>query len=194
MPAGQAPAPIPLGTYFKDPTVTGTAVVIHTPLGNIPLVLTDSQTPETVANFTNYITSGEYANTVIHRSVPGFIIQAGGYTTSGNHIATNGTIPGEHHESNTTGTIAMALSTGPDSATSEWFINLANNNGTTSGLPNLDNTSDGGPFTAFGNVVYKGLKVADAIAKLPIVNDSAQSGAWDTIPVLSGSNGATVST
>ena len=190
--AGQTPTPISLSAYFNDPTVTGTAVELQTPVGNIPLVLTDSQTPQTVANFEHYITSGEYANTIIHRSVPGFIVQGGGYATDGTHIATFGTIPGEHNESNVTGTIAMALSTGPNSGTSEWFINLADNNGTTTGTPNLDDTSDGGPFTAFGNVVYNGMNVVNAIANLPIVNDATQSGAFTNLPVLSGTNGATV--
>lgn len=184
--AGQTSAAISLGTYFNDPVVTGTAVVLTTPLGNVPLVLTDSETPKTVANFKEYITSGEYTNTIIHRSVPGFVIQGGGYTSSGSMIQSFGTIPGEHDESNSTGTIAMALSTGPNSATSEWFINLADNT-------ELDNTSDGGPFTAFGSVVYNGMSVVDAIANLPVVDDT-QNGAWNTIPVQSGTNGATVST
>ena len=182
---GSAASTIALGAFFNDPTVTGTAVLLQTPLGNIPLVLTDTQTPQTVANFLSYVTSGAYDNTIVHRSVPGFIIQSGGYTTAGTHIPTNGTIPGEHHQSNTTGTIAMALSNGPNSATSDWFINLADN-------PSLDGTSNTGPYTAFGNVVYNGMNVVKAIADLPIVNDDAQSNAWNTLPVLHGSNGATV--
>jgi peptidyl-prolyl cis-trans isomerase A (cyclophilin A) len=190
--SGQTPAPVTLSTYFNDPIVTGTAVVLQTTDGNIPLVLTDTATPQTVANFLQYINSGEYANTIFHRAVPGFILQGGGYMTNGSHIPTFGTIPGETATEtlkNTTGSIAMALSNGPNSATSEWFINLTNN-------PDLDeaNTTaadyDGGPFTAFGTVVYNGMTVVNTIANLPEVNDSVASGAWDTLPVLPGYTGS----
>jgi cyclophilin family peptidyl-prolyl cis-trans isomerase len=185
-----------LGSFFTDDAVPAgdTVVDIKTnlpaPNNHIPVLLTQSATPQTVANFLAYITSGEYANTIVHRSVPGFVIQAGGYTTDGSHISTFGTIPGESATETvnnaTEGTIAMALSTGPDSATSEWFINLASN-------PGLDDTSDGGPFTAFGQTIYNGLNVAKDIASLDIVNDTSNP-AWSTLPVHNflGVNGQTV--
>ncbi|HZK82828.1 MAG TPA: peptidylprolyl isomerase, partial [Humisphaera sp.] len=197
--AGQIPAALSVSNFFNDPTVTGTAVILQTPDGNIPLVLTDTATPQTVANFLKYISTGEYANTIFHRTVPGFILQGGGYGTNGTHISTFGTIPGESATAslkNTTGTIAMALSSGPNTGTSEWFINLANN-------PNLDEANpsaadyDGGPFTAFGTVVYNGMTVVNSISNLTIVNDSVASGAWTTLPVLptySGANGSTAAT
>ncbi|HZL35320.1 MAG TPA: peptidylprolyl isomerase [Tepidisphaeraceae bacterium] len=184
--AGQTSANVNLSTYFNDPTITGTAIEMQTPLGNIPLLLTDSATPQTVANFVNYIKAGEYSNTIVHRSVPGFVIQGGGYTPDGNHIQTfNYVLPGESSTAtlqNTTGTIAMALSNGPGSANSEWFINLAVNS-------NLDNTVDGGPFTAFGNVIYNGMAIVNSIAALPIVNGDAQNAGlaqysiWGSLPV-----------
>jgi cyclophilin family peptidyl-prolyl cis-trans isomerase/uncharacterized cupredoxin-like copper-binding protein len=193
--AGQTAA-LTLSSYFEDNAVTAGDTVVNlqtnlpAPDNSIPLMLTNSATPQTVANFLQYITSGEYANTIIHRSVPGFVIQGGGYDTNGTLIASTGTIPGESSTAtlkNTTGTIAMALSTGPNSATSEWYINLGNNS-------ELDNSSDGGPFTAFGQVLYNGLQTADAIAALPIVDDTAND-AWNTIPVQgpSSENGETVS-
>jgi cyclophilin family peptidyl-prolyl cis-trans isomerase len=188
--ANQTSTPINLGTYFNDPTVPSgdTAVLLETNDGNIPLVLTNSLTPNTVANFLAYINNGEYDNTIFHRSVPGFVIQGGGYTNTGTMIASLGSITSEAGQPNVTGSIAMALSDGPDSATSEWFINLADNT-------DLNGTSDGGPFTVFGNVVYNGLTVSNDIAALPIVDDTGQgAGAWNTVPVLSGSNGSTVST
>jgi cyclophilin family peptidyl-prolyl cis-trans isomerase len=188
---GQSATNITLSNYFKDSAIPSgdTVVNIATPVGDIPLYLTNAATPITVANFLQYVNSGEYAQTIIHRSVPGFVIQGGGYTTSGSHINVSGEIAGEASTevlTNTPGTIAMALSTGPNTATSEWFINLATNSF-------LDNSSDGGPFTVFGQTIYNGLTVANDIANLPIVNDSTQSGAWSTLPVLSGTNGATVS-
>ncbi len=200
---GQAPTPISLTTFFNDPTVTGTAVDIKTNVptasgSDIPIILADSQTPQTVANFLKYISSGEYANTIIHRSAlisnTPFVIQGGGFTTTGTAINVFGTVPSEPGISNTTGTIAMALtSAGPNSGTDQWFINLANNNGQTPNFPNLDNTSDGGPFTAFGHVAYNGLAVANAIAALPVINDTFQNGAWDSLPVqnYTGPNPAT---
>ncbi len=194
---GQTAQPIDVSNYF---TVGGTIVDLQTNLTgantDIPLLLTDAATPITVANFLQYVNSGEYANTIIHRSVPGFVIQGGGYTTDGTHIVTNGTIAGESSTEtlkNTTGTITMALtSAGPGSATSEWFINLGDNNGTRS-TPNLDDTSDSGPFTVFGSVIENGMATVNAIANLPIVDDSSVAN-WDTLPVQgSETNGSTLS-
>ncbi len=189
---GQSPT-LNVTSFFTDPTIPAgdTAVDIQTdlasPNNHIPLILTNAATPQTVSAFLHYISSGEYAGTVIHRSVPGFVIQGGGYTTGGTHITSFGNIPGESSTAtlkNTTGTIAMALSNGPDTGTSEWFFNLQNN-------PGLDDTSDGGPFTAFGKVVYGGMTTLNAIANLPIVNDTT-SVAWSNLPVLHGTSGATM--
>ena len=179
-----------LGTYFTDPDTAGTVVEMQTPLGNIPVALTDSTTPLTVANFLHYINTGEYSNTIIHRVASSFVVQGGGYTPDGAHIQTFGNVQGEPGISNTTGTIAMALSSGPNSGTSEWFINLTNNNGTGT-TPNLDNTSDGGPFTAFGHVIGNGMSVVNAIAALPQVDDTAQSGAFSNLPVINYSGSTT---
>jgi cyclophilin family peptidyl-prolyl cis-trans isomerase len=186
-----------LGNYFDDSSIPSGDTVIEiqtnlpSPYNLIPMELTTAATPDTVANFLAYISNGDYANTIIHRSIPGFVIQGGGYKNTGTMITPIGTIDGESSTEtlkNTTGTIAMALSTGPNSATSEWFFNLADN-------PELDNTSDGGPFTVFGQVIYQGLSVLNYIAGLPVVDDTGQgNGAWNTVPVISGTNGATVST
>jgi cyclophilin family peptidyl-prolyl cis-trans isomerase len=184
-----------LSSYFNDPTITGTAVDLQpeengVSIGSIPIVLTDSATPQTVTNFLHYISTGEYAGTIFHRTVPGFILQGGGYDASGTGINTFGTIPGEHSLSNTTGTIAMALSNGPNSGTSQWFINLVDNNGSGS-TPDLDDTADGGPFTAFGNVVYNGMTVVNTIANLGEVDATAENGAWSNLPVDSNYTGPT---
>jgi peptidyl-prolyl cis-trans isomerase A (cyclophilin A) len=189
---GGAPTTVDVSGNFNDPTITGTTIQIQTPLGNIPLMLFDSQTPQTVANFEHYITSGEYANVLVHRSIPGFVIQGGGYTANGNHIVTAGPVQGEPGVSNTTGTITMALSSGPNSGTSEWFINLANNNGSGT-TPNLDDTSDGGPFSAFGTVIYNGMSVVNAIAALPVGNAQGFNSAWTDLPVKSIAAGLTPS-
>lgn len=138
-----------------------TNVILETPLGDVEIELFDDEAPVTVANFLKYINDGDYNNSFIHRSVPGFVIQGGGFTfTDGmfSAVPTDPPIQNEFNRSNTRGTIAMArLSGNPDSATSQWFINLDDNTG-------LD-TVDGG-FTVFGKVAGDGMTVIDAIAAL----------------------------
>ncbi len=191
--AGSTSPTIDLSQHFNDPLVPGTLVEITTPEGTIPVALSDAKTPKTVANFLSYITNGQYQGTIIHRSVPGFVIQGGGYTPAGSPITQQAVVVSEAGTSNTVGTIAMALSTGPNSGTSQWFINLANN----TSLDTSANNS-GGPFTAFGNLVYGGQVVANKIAALQIVNDSqnppgAAGGAniWVQLPVINYSGSTT---
>ena len=137
-------------------------------------------------NFVSYINAGEYSNVIIHRLVPGFVFQGGGFEPDGTATPTFAPVRSEAGISNTTGTIAMALSTGPNSGTNQWYINLANNTG-------LDGTSDGGPFTVFGSVIYNGMSVVNAIAALPTVDDSAQNPNFSDLPVVNytGPNPAT---
>ncbi|MBI5923637.1 MAG: peptidylprolyl isomerase [Betaproteobacteria bacterium] len=147
-----------------------TTVRLQTTLGIIDIQLYDEAAPLTVANFLNYVDSGAFTNSFIHRSVPGFILQGGGYTwnsttSSVNTIAANPPVANEYSatRSNLRGTIAMAKVSGdPNSATCQWFINLGNNSA------NLDNQNGG--FTVFGQVIDQGMDVVDAIAALPIAN------------------------
>jgi cyclophilin family peptidyl-prolyl cis-trans isomerase len=142
-----------------------TMVRLDTSLGLIDIALYDAQAPLTVANFLGYVRSGAYASSFIHRSMPGFIIQGGGYRwvePSGySKIPTGPPVANEFSptRSNVRGTVAMAKLPGnPDSATSEWFVNLANNSA------NLD-VQNGG-FTVFGRVTGPGMAVFDAMAAL----------------------------
>lgn len=154
---------IDLTQHFNDPLITGTTVVLKTSQGDIPLMLFDSKTPQTVANFLYYTNNGEYDNTVIHRAIPGFTLDGGIYRTDQSSIPTQAPVPSEAGISNTVGTIGASLfSGGPGTATSGWYINLGNNSTA------LDGTQDGGPFTVFGTVIYKGMKdVVNPIANLP---------------------------
>jgi cyclophilin family peptidyl-prolyl cis-trans isomerase len=186
---------VPLTDHFNDPDTSG--VRLTTALGNIDIALYDQRTPITVANFKNYIDSGRFfvtdpttgqpASQFIHRSVPGFIIQGGGFLSTVNpadpvHVQPTpvtvfATILNEPGISNERGTIAMAkLATDPNSATSQWFINLADNGGSP---PNGLDYQNGG-FTVFGRVLGDGMAVADAIAALPIFNFGSP---FDTLPV-----------
>jgi cyclophilin family peptidyl-prolyl cis-trans isomerase len=163
-----------------------TTVRLQTTLGNIDIELYDTATPRTVANFLAYLNSGAYNNSFFHRSVPGFIIQGGGYTWDNsppnvNPINKNPPVVNEFStaRSNLRGTIAMAKVGGdPNSATSEWFINLANNSA------NLD-TQNGG-FTVFGKVTDASMTVVDAIAALRLVN---AGGAFAELPTINYTSG-----
>lgn len=143
----------------------------HTNMGNFCIELFEPHTPVTTANFLNYITSGAYTHGMFHRSVPSFVIQGGGFkivdTSNGKTLApvtTFGPIKNEFKISNTRGTVAMAkLSGDPNSATSQWFVNLNDKNS-----QNLDFQNGG--FTVFGRIIFDGMLVFDTIEQLPIVN------------------------
>ena len=157
-----------------------TTVRFKTNLGDIDVLMLRGSAPFTVANFLGYVTRGDYSNTVFHRSVPGFIIQGGGFNTSLGRINELSSVRNEYRESNLRGTVAMAkLGTSANSATNQWFFNLANNSA------NLNNQNGG--FTVFGRVVNSaGLGIMDRIAGVPLYN---LGGAFDAIPLQNFRNG-----
>ena len=162
---------------FFSFSTKATVVQVQTVLGNVDINLFDEITPETVSNFLNYVNSGAYMNNVVHRSEPGFVIQAGGFRFDDVFppiaITTDPAVMNEPELSNVRGTIAMAkLNGAPNSATSQWFINLTDNSA------NLD-ISNGG-FTVFGQVLGDGMQVIDAIAELERLN---AGGVFGTLPV-----------
>lgn len=141
-----------------------TVVRVETVLGDFDINLYDNATPATVTNFLGYVQNGDFSDSIFHRSVTNFIVQSGGFRTDLNaevtSIPTNPAVTNEPVYSNVRGTIAMAkLGDNPNSATSQWFINLANN------AANLDDQNGG--FTAFGEVTGPGMDVVDALAALP---------------------------
>ena len=146
-----------------------TEVTMETPFGDVRIELFDEQAPATVANFLNYVNSGAYANSFIHRSDPDFVIQGGGYYLvdgAPNAIVTFPPVVNEPGISNVRGTIAMAKQAGdPNSATSQWFFNLVDNSAV------LDDNNGG--FTVFGQVLGDGMDVIDEIADLPVWNANA---------------------
>ncbi len=166
-------------------------VRMQTSMGLIDIKLYNGAAPLTVENFLGYVNSGAFNQSFIHRSVPGFIIQGGGYLWNGTSstpidtsIRTATPLINEFSasRSNLRGSIAMAKVGGdPNSATSGWFFNLANNSA------NLDNQNGG--FTVFGQVIDKSLAVVDAIAALPIAN---AGGAFSTLPLATPVSGSTV--
>ena len=176
---------------FDDPFTTGMVarfeLVDKSIGGGVTNVLLFDQegegAPETVENFTNYVGDDDYVNSIIHRSVSNFIVQGGGFTVDNLQIAnvpSDDPVVNEFSEdrSNLRGTIAMAkLGGDPDSATNQWFFNLADNS------ENLDNQNGG--FTVFGEVLDESdLDAVDAIADVTIFNGSSINSAFTTIPLI----------
>jgi peptidyl-prolyl cis-trans isomerase A (cyclophilin A) len=146
-------------------TANASVVRVETALGDFEINLYDNGTPATVTNFLSYVQNGDYTDSIFHRSVSGFIVQSGGFRTDLNAqisaIPTNPSVENEPVFSNVRGTIAMAkLGNDPNSATSQWFINLDDNSS------NLD--GDNGGFTVFGEVSADGMAIIDSLAALPV--------------------------
>lgn len=162
---------------WAQTTTPAPQVRFLTNIGNIDVTLTPAAAPLTVANFLAYVNNGAYASSIIHRSVPGFVIQGGGYQLVAGvptPITALPNVVNEYNVPNTRGTIAMAKVDGdPNSANSQWFFNLVDNS-TTLG------TSNNGGFTVFGKVTTaSSLTIMDRIASLPTQNITT---GLDTVP------------
>jgi cyclophilin family peptidyl-prolyl cis-trans isomerase len=178
---------LPAATHAQATTPSATALVrMHTTQGVIDVELYGADAPGTVANFLGYLRSGAYTGTAFHRSVSNFVIQAGSvaWPAAGKLDFIKPAAPGANEYSanrpNVRGTIAMAKVGGnPDSATSQWFFNLADNSTT------LGPAQNGG-FTVFGRATPPSLAVIDKIAALPIAN---AGGAFTELPVVNYTTG-----
>lgn len=183
-----------LSDFFDDPEVTGSTVQLDTVLGNIIIETYDEITPVTAQNFVDLTNAGSYDNMFLHRSDPVdplAIIQGGGFRwpESGNveAVPNNGNVINEFDRwfdpeiggleagtpLNVRGTVAMAkVANNPDSATSQWFINMSDN-------ASILDPQNGG-FTVFGRVLFDGMTVVDAIGDLEVVN---AQGVFAELPV-----------
>ncbi|HWH47233.1 MAG TPA: peptidylprolyl isomerase [Burkholderiales bacterium] len=139
-------------------------VEIKTNLGSITVELYADKAPQTVKNFLEYVQGDYYKGTLFHRVIPGFMIQGGGYSQDFTQKPTRDPIQNEAANGlkNETGTIAMARTPNPHSATAQFFINVADN----AFLNHTAPTARGYGYTVFGKVV-KGMDVVDRIAQLP---------------------------
>lgn len=138
-------------------------VVLETSKGNIEIELYPGQSPVTVNNFLMYVDEHFYDGTVFHRVMDGFMVQGGGFTPDGLERYTRGPIVLESRNGlhNGIGYVAMARTSDPDSATSQFFINVADN-------PFLDYSGPGNPgYAVFGKVI-SGMDVVDAIKSVPV--------------------------
>ena len=138
-------------------------VLLETSMGTITLELNEAKAPETVRNFVAYAKEGHYDGTIFHRVIDGFMIQGGGFTKDMNQKPTHAPIRNEAMNGlkNARGTIAMARTMVVDSATSQFFINLVDNDF----LDFTSPTPQGFGYAVFGKVT-DGLDVVDAIAKV----------------------------
>lgn len=155
---------------------TNPVVLLETTSGDILIELYPDKAPKTVENFLQYVDSGFYKNTIFHRVIPGFMIQGGGYTIRMDEKETQAPIENEANNgvSNERGTIAMARTMDPHSATAQFFINLVDNEF----LDFKSESLQGWGYCAFGKVT-EGMDVVDKIAKVK----TKSQGPHDDVPV-----------
>lgn len=139
----------------------GPVVVVTTSLGRIVIGLDREKAPLSVANFLKYVRAGHYDHTIFHRVMPRFMIQGGGYEEDMSEHPTRPPVKNESRNgrSNVRGSVAMARTSTPDSATSQFFINLGDN-------LRLDGRPGTPGYTVFGEVL-EGMEVVDRIAAVP---------------------------
>lgn len=160
-----------------EPKKSGTkhpVVVMETSLGAIHLELNPAKAPVTVENFLEYVKKGHYNKTVFHRVIDGFMIQGGGFTQDMKEKPTGDGIKneGKNGLKNVRGSIAMARTPDPDSATAQFFINLKDNDF-------LDHPNpDGHGYAVFGKVI-KGMEVVDKIRQVK----TGTRGPYENVPV-----------
>ena len=182
--AGQATPPAgtartqapPLQAPAPTPAPGNPVVVVSTSLGDITIELFKDKAPVSVENFLQYVAEGFYEGTIFHRVKPGYVVQGGGYTPELVERTTRAPIQNEATNGlrNLRGTVAMARMRALRSATSQWYINLANN----SALDHRSYAPDEFGYAVFGRVLA-GMDVVDKIAATP----TATSGEHDDVPV-----------
>ena len=159
----------------------GPTVAMETSMGTITVELDRAHAPKTVDNFLRYVGEKHYDGTLVYRVAPGFVIQAGSFDSATTSRPVHDPIPLEAANglTNKRGTIAMARESDPDSATAEFFINLADN-------ANLDRRPDdaGGVtgYAVFGRVV-SGMDIVDKIAAVPVGAGGPMVGQWPQTPI-----------
>jgi len=156
-----AQVPIEVPTPPPAPEPTGPVVVLETSEGTIRIGLYSELSPKSVENFLSYVRSGHYVGTIFHRVIPDFMIQGGGLDANLVEKPTDPPIRNEARNNlrNSRGTVALARRDDPDSATSQFFINVQNNH-------RLDFGIAGAGYAVFGKVL-EGMEVVDRIARVP---------------------------
>ncbi|WP_443744434.1 peptidylprolyl isomerase [Sutterella sp.] len=176
----------PLAAALPAPAAPAAAaeprVEINTSMGRIVVRLAPARAPITVKNFLRYVSEGFYTDTVFHRVIPGFMIQGGGFDEKLREKPTHEPIPLEARGGlrNDRYTIAMARTSYPHSATSQFYINVADND-----FLNADQAQDGNGYCVFGEVV----EGTDVVEKIAAVRTGRRAGMSDvpveTVKILS---------
>ena len=151
---------------------TNTKVKLTTSLGEVVIQLNSEKAPISAANFLNYVNEGFYNGTIFHRIIPDFMAQGGGFDTKFNQKEVHAPIKNEADNGlkNTRGTLAMARTNAPDSATAQFFINYKDN----SFLNHTGKNASGWGYAVFGEVI-EGMEVVDAMAKQATGNRGGHS-------------------
>jgi peptidyl-prolyl cis-trans isomerase A (cyclophilin A) len=173
-PRSIALAAVAISALLTASAHAGTLVNFNfTNFGSVQIDLFDDLVPTTVNNFVqNYVAAGSYNNSMVHRSIPGHVIQGGGFQANTAPIAAQAAIPLQYARANTRGTIAMARTSddgtiaGTTTATSQWFINTADNTTALGPAPAIGDTPQSFGYAVFGWVVGPGMNAVDAIAAL----------------------------
>lgn len=141
-------------------------VTLATSLGDVVIELNAAKAPKSVDNFLQYVKAGQYDGTVFHRVIENFMIQGGGYAADMKEKPTRAPIPLEARNglSNSRGTVAMARTSDPNSATAQFFINVQDNT-----FLDAAQAADGQGYAVFGKVI-KGMDVVDRIRAVPTGN------------------------
>lgn len=170
----QPPATAPAATPTPKPTPSGPLVVLETSFGTIKLGLDKDKAPITVDNFIKYLRAGHYDGTIFHRVIPDFMIQGGGFEEDMTERPTRPAIRNEANNGlrNLRGTIAMARTNEPDSATAQFFISVRDN-------PSLDYGIRGAGYTVFGEVL-EGMDVVDKIVAVT----TTTKGPYQNVPLI----------
>lgn len=162
----------------KAPQAAGVAkqVELQTTYGNIVIELDAAKAPKSAANFTQYVRDGFYDGTIFHRVIRTFMAQGGGFTTDHKKKPTRAAIQNEADNGlkNLRGTVAMARTSFPHSATAQFFINVVDN----AFLDHSEKTPRGWGYTVFGKVI-KGMDVVDKIRDAPVEN---KGGPFSNLP------------
>ena len=166
-PGGDSAAPAGSGGMKK--------VTMETSMGTIKLELNADKAPISVGNFLEYVAKGHFAGTIFHRVIPGFMVQGGGFTKDMDEKPAGAGIENEGGNGlkNDRGTIAMARTSDPNSATAQFFISVADN-----AMLNRETSSDGSGYAVFGKVT-EGMDVVD---KIVAVRTTSKNG-MDYVPV-----------
>ena len=169
-------APIDLRNFFEVADIHGQVVQFRTTSGVLNIEMLPGAAPLSVANFLTYVNGGRYVTSFVHRSDHGLgVIQGGGYTVTASNPLNIGQVTAdppialEYNLPNVRGTIAMARTSALNSATSEWFINTADNTNTLG-------AANGGGYAVFGRVTGTGMTVVDAIFGLQVYSFASPFG------------------